>query len=81
VIDSVIFNSPLLLVLYGIALALALIELKIKATGYVMPIISFAIAVGTSIYAILLGAGLFEIAIPLVILLLLNLFGARRKTE
>ena len=80
-IDSVIFNSPLLLILYGIALALALIELKIKATGFAMPLISFAIAVGTSIYAVLLGAPLFEVAIPLVILLLLNLFGARRKTE
>ena len=77
--NFVVFNHPLILVLYGIALALALFELFSKLTGYVLPIISFAIVVGASIYGLLIGAGLLEIAIYLVIFLLINLYGARRR--
>ena len=77
--NFVVFNHPLILVLYGIALALALFELFSKLTGYVLPIISFAIVVGASIYGLLVGAGLLEIAIYLVIFLLINLYGARRR--
>ena len=79
--ESVIFNSPFLLLLYGIGLALALFELFTKETGFVLPLISLAVAVGTSIYALLLGAGLFEVALVLVIYLLVNLIGLRRKKE
>ena len=77
--NFVVFNHPLILVLYGIALALALFELFSKLTGYVLPIISFAIVVGASIYGLLVGAGLLEIAIYLAIFLLINLYGARRR--
>ena len=79
--NLVIFNSPILLCLYGLALALALFELFSKTTGYILPIISFAIVVGATIYGLLLGAGLFEVIIILLIFLLLNMFGARRKLE
>lgn len=77
--SSVIFNSPILLVLYGLALAIALFELVNRSTGFVLPIVSLAIVIGTSIYAILLGATLFEIAIIVLVFLLLSLIGIRRK--
>ena len=79
--NLVILNTPLLLVLYGLALVLVLFELFSKLTGYVLPIIAFVIVVGTTIYALLLGAQLLEVAIFVTIFLLINLFGARRKLE
>lgn len=79
--NIIIINSPLILVLYGIALALVLFELFTKLTGYVLPIIAFMIVIGTTIYSLLIGAQLFEVAIYVMIFLLINLFGARRKLE
>ena len=79
--NLIIINSPLILVLYGIALALVLFELFTKLTGYVLPLIAFMIVIGTTIYSLLIGAQLFEVAIYVMIFLLLNLFGARRKLE
>ena len=78
--NLVILNNPLLLVLYGLALACMLFELFTKLTGYVLPLIAFAIAVGASIYALILGAQLLEVTIVLLVFLLINLFGARRKS-
>ena len=79
--NLVIFVNPLLLCLYGLALALVLFELFSKTTGYVLPLIALAIVIGTTIYALLLGAGLFEVIIILLVFLLINLFGARRKKK
>ena len=79
--NLVIFNSPLILCLYGLALALALFELFSKTTGYILPIISFAIVIGATIYGLLIGAGLFEVIIILLVFLLINMYGARRKKE
>lgn len=77
--ESVIFTSPFLLILYGIALGLCLFELFTKTTGYVLPLLSCAIVIGTSIYAIILGANLLEVCIVFVVFILLNLAGMRRK--
>ena len=77
--NTIIFNSPLLLILYAIALALALFELFTKKTGFILPIISFAIVIGTTIYALILGTELLEAAIIIFVFLLINMFGARRK--
>ena len=79
--ESVIFNSPLLLILYGVALAVAIFELVTKTTGYVLPLLSLAIVVGASIYALLIGASLFEIAIILMVFMLISLAGIRRKKQ
>ena len=79
--NLVILNSPLLLILYGVALAMVIFELITKTTGYVLPLIAFAIVIGATIYALLIGAGLFEVAIVILVFLLLNMFGARRKVE
>lgn len=69
--ESVIFNSPILLVLYGISLALVLFNMK-NRTGAVLTYVSSALTVCSSAYALLLGANLWETAIVIVIFLLIN---------
>ena len=69
---SVILNSPIMLILYGIALALCLFDIR-KKTGFLLPFLSALIVVGTSAYALLSGAGLFETASVIAVFLLLNL--------
>ena len=69
--ESVIFNSPILLVLYGISLALVLFNMKNRA-GAVLTYVSAALTVCSSAYALLLGANLWETAIVIVIFLLIN---------
>ena len=71
--ESVIFNSPILLVLYGIALALVLFNLK-NRTGAVLTYVSAALVVCSSAYALLLGASLWETAVVIVVFLLINVF-------
>ena len=79
--QSVILTSPLLLCLYGLALALVIIELVHKATGFVLPLLGFVVVVAATTYAVLLGASLYEAAIPVMGFLLLSLLGIRRKRE
>ena len=69
--ESVIFNSPILLVLYGISLALVLFNMK-NRTGAVLTYVSAALTIGASAYALLLGASLWETAIVMVVFLLIN---------
>lgn len=78
--EIIILNSPLLLLLYGLALALNLFDL-VKKTGMVLPVLSACLVVGTSAYALLLGAGLYEVATVIIAFLLLNLFRIRREEE
>ena len=68
--DSVIFNSPHFLILYGAALALCLFGLK-KRTGAVTLFLSALIVVATSAFAILGGAALFEVAAVVAVFLIL----------
>ena len=72
-IESVILQTPLALVLYGIALALCLFDRHYKATGGVATLISTALAMGATVYAILLGASLVECATVLMVFLLANM--------
>ena len=78
--ESVIFNSSLILMLYGLALAIDLIGL-IKKTGLFLPVLSGFIVVGTTAYALLNGAGLYEAAFVILIFLLINLRTARGTEE
>ena len=71
--DSVILSSPLTLVLYGIALALNLFDRKFRATKGILTLVSCAVTVLTSGYALTIGAGLWECATVLLIFLLLNM--------
>ncbi len=69
--ESIIFNSPLLLVLYGIALSFFLFGLNSRSGKIIY--LSTAIVVGTSAYALVIGATLFETAVVVVIFLIINL--------
>ena len=71
--DSVILQTPLVLVLYGIALALSLFDRHYKATGGIATMISTALAVGATVYALVMGATLVECATVLMVFLLANM--------
>ena len=71
--ESVILQTPLALVLFGIALALCLFDRHYKATGGVVTLISTALAVGATVYALLMGASLVECATVLMVFLLANM--------
>ena len=71
--DSVILQTPLALVLYGIALALCLFDRHYKATGGIATMISTALAVGATVYALVMGATLVECATVLMVFLLANM--------
>lgn len=71
--NSVILQTPLALVLYGIALALCLFDRHYRSTGGVATMISTALAVGATVYAIALGTSLAECAVVLMVFLLANM--------
>ena len=59
--------------LYGIALALCLFDRHYKATGGIATLISTALAVGATVYALLMGTPLVECATVLMIFMLANM--------
>lgn len=71
--DSVILQTPLALVIYGIALALCLFDRHYKATGGMATLVSTALAVVATVYALLMGASLVECATVLMVFLLANM--------
>ena len=77
--ESIILNSPILLALYGISLGLLFIVYLTKTHGPILPFASIILLVFASIYAILLGANLLEVAIALIPFFLFLLFILRRK--
>ena len=71
--ESVILQLPMAMVLYGLALALCLFDRHYKATNGILTILSTAMAVGATAYAILMGTPLTECAVVLMVFLLLNM--------
>ncbi len=71
--ESVILQQPLAMILYGIALALCLFDRHYKSTKGMLTLLSTVLAVGATVYAILVGAGLWECATVLMVFLLLNM--------
>ena len=71
--DSVIFSSPLVLILYGVGLFLNLFDRHYKASRGWMTLVAAFFAVGASAYALILGASLRECAGVLTVFLLLNM--------
>lgn len=71
--ESVIFQLPLAVVLYGAALFFCLFERKYHGTRGVFFLLSAGLALGASAYALVLGAGLWETAAALMVFLLLNM--------
>ena len=71
--ESIILNSPLLLLLYGAAILMCIFDFIKRNLGYIFPMLSAVIFVGATIYALLLGAGYVEISNVILIFLALNL--------
>ena len=71
--ESVILSSPLALFFYGIALFLNLFDRNYKMTKGILTLVSCALCVGTTAYAIVIGASLWECAAVLLVFLLLNM--------
>ena len=70
--ESVILQLPMALLLYGAALFFCLFERRYRATRGVFLLLSAALALGASAYALIGGAGLWETAAALLPFLLLN---------
>ena len=71
--ESVILQLPMALLLYGAALFFCLFERRYRATRGVFLLLSAALALGASAYALIGGAGLWETAAALLPFLVLNL--------
>ena len=71
--ESVILQLPMVLLLYGAALFFCLFERRYRATRGVFLLLSAALALGASAYALIGGAGLWETAAALLPFLVLNL--------
>lgn len=71
--ESVILQLPLALLLYGTALFFCLFERRYRATRGVFFLLSAALALGASAYALIMGAGLWEAAAVLLAFLLLDM--------
>ena len=79
--ESVIFNTPILLIGYALALGLCILSIKGRIGGYVIPILSAFTCVVTTTYALLKGAGLYEVSMAVMIFLFLNLVVYRKGGE
>ncbi|MBP5331534.1 MAG: hypothetical protein J6Y89_06750 [Lachnospiraceae bacterium] len=75
---SVILQSPVLLVLYGIALVSSII-CRFKKTGIVLPVTAAILVVGTSAYALLAGVSYLETAIAIAVFLIVGLAGKKEE--
>ena len=71
--EHVILQLPLALLLYGAALFFCLFERRYRATRGVFFLLSAALALGASAYALIMGSGLWETAAVLLAFLLLNM--------
>jgi hypothetical protein len=69
----VILHLPVALLFYGIALFLSIYDLHYKATKGIFTILSSLLVVGTTAYAILMGASLQEGSLVLLAFLLLEM--------
>lgn len=73
--DSVIFNSPVILAGIFIILLLMLLDLRYHSGGYILPFVTTLASVLLTLYTIIAGAELQEVAILLMIFLVFNIFG------
>lgn len=71
--ESMILQLPLAMILYGIALMLCLFDRTHKATGGAFTLLSTAVAVVGTVYALLMGTPLTECATMLMVFMLLNM--------
>ena len=74
--ESVILVSPLLIALYGVALALTLIEKRLR-TGAVLPWAAAILVMVTAGLSLVMGASLKETAAVIVLFIIVNLTGLK----
>ena len=73
--ESVILSTPVLLLIFGLALGLNLFDRHYRASKGALTVISALAAIGGCAYAFLLGAGMSEVITVLLGFLCLNLEG------
>ena len=73
--ESIILSTPLLWVIFGIALALCLYDKASRATGGLFTAASAVVAVAGCAVALILGAGTGEVISVLLAFLLLGMEG------
>lgn len=73
--ESVILNTPLLWLLFGLALVLCLFDKKNRASGGICTAISAVLTVVAGAIALILGAGSGEVVTVLLAFFLLGLEG------
>ena len=74
--ESVIFSTPILIILSGAALAVTLFE-KLRRTGAVLEWAAAVLVVVASAFSVLLGASLRETAAVVVLFIILHLVGPK----
>ena len=79
--NSVIFNSPILILLLITALFLCVFDMEKRVSGYVLPLLSILITIGTLTYAMLLGATMYEVATVFILFASVNLLAYGGKGE
>ena len=70
--ELVTLELPVALLLYGLAVFLCIFDRIYRETGGVLTLASTATAVCATVYALVMGAGLWECATVLLVFLLLN---------
>ena len=73
--ESVILTTPLLWLLYGIALTLCLYDKSQRATGGIFTAVSAVLTIVACAVSLILGAGMSEVITVLLVFLLLGLEG------
>ena len=73
--ESVILSTPLLWLLFGLALVLCLIDKAQRDSNGMLTAASAVLAVAASAVALILGAGIGEVVTVLLVFLLLGMEG------
>ena len=76
--ESVILSSPILIILFGAALAVTLFEKWYRKSAF-LEWTAAILAAGASAASLILGAGLRETAAAIVLLILINLAGLKEE--
>lgn len=79
--DSVLLSNPILWIGFLIAFILLIITMMMNLKWYILPVFSLLIVVGETVYGILVGMSLKEIALVLLPLFLICLIAFRRKHQ
>lgn len=73
--ESIIINSPVLLMGILIVILLTIFEQKTRSSGFILPAIATGIALVVLFVALLLGATWPEIIVLVLLFLVIHLFG------